>query len=180
MHVTGTKYKFSPLNKGMVKKSILVFFSVSYVCTSLAWWVQQCPKSLRAPWTAWALPEGQAADSLSSHVQLHTKLFTVLGLEVQDAVQKLYPARFYKIPRNPPPLPAFPSHPSQQPASHSCGLPLIPLGLLSSLSASDRMCTAISCWATGGALATSSNSLWDWQPSAPKGIRNTTGKQFES
>lgn len=66
-----------------------------------------------------------------------------------------------------------------QPAT-SCGLPLIPLWLLSSLSASDRMRTAISCWVTGGALATLSNSLWDWQPSAPKGIRNTTGKQFES
>lgn len=55
-----------------------------------------------------------------------------------------------------------------------------PIRAARSLSACDRICTEISCWATGGALDTSSNSLWNWQPSAPEGIRNMTGKQFES
>lgn len=115
MHVTGTKYKFAPLNKGMVKKSILVFFSVSYVCTSLDWWVQQCPKSLRAPWTAWALPEGQAADSLSSHVQLHTKLFTVLGLEEKHSSRRsteIVPSQILQNTEKPTPAPCL-SKPSQ-------------------------------------------------------------------
>lgn len=43
MHVTGTKHKFTPLIKGMVQKSVLFFFSVSYICPSLDRWMQGCP-----------------------------------------------------------------------------------------------------------------------------------------
>lgn len=167
---------------------MLVFCRVSYACPSLDRCVQGCPNSLRALRTTQALPEGQPADSLSSRVQLRTKLLCARAWKpqkrtsVQDAAYKLHPDRFYKTLRNPPPLPAFPCHASQQPASYgSRGLrPLIPLGLLGSLSSSDRMHTAISYGATGRALATLSNSLWDWQPCAPEGIRNTTGRQLES
>lgn len=54
---------------------------------------------------------------------------------------------------------SFTCHLSQQPASYSCGLPLIPLGLLSCLSAPNRMQTATTCWLIGGVLATWNNSL---------------------
>ena len=43
--------------------------------------MQGGPKSLRVLWATQAVPEGQPADSLSSHVQLRAKLFSVLGLE---------------------------------------------------------------------------------------------------
>lgn len=39
------------------------------------------PKSLHALWTTQAVPEGQSPESLSSCVQLCTKLFSVFGLE---------------------------------------------------------------------------------------------------
>lgn len=62
--------------------------------------------------------------------------------------------------RNTLPLPPFLCHPRQKPAPQSCGVSLIPLMLLGSLSASDRMHTEIFCLVTGGALTTLSNSLW--------------------
>ena len=43
--------------------------------------MQGGPKSLHVLRATQAVPEGQPADSLSSHVQLRAKLFSVLGLE---------------------------------------------------------------------------------------------------
>lgn len=53
----------------------------------------------------------------------------------------------------------FLSMPSQAETSASSGVSLIPVMLVGSLSASDRMHTEISCLVTGGAPTTLSNSL---------------------
>lgn len=117
-------------------------------------------KSLQAQWTAQTLSEGQSSDSQSSHAHLHTKLFSVLGLgNISSRCSiEIVPKWNLQNAEKPTPTP-FLCIPSQAETSASCGVSLIPLMLVGSLSASDRMHTEISSVVTGGALTTLSNSL---------------------